>query len=455
MFDRPVVREGVYFLPLGGTGEIGMNLNLYLHQNKMVMVDCGSMFQDPDGVLKPRPNEFIVPDTAFVEEHRGALEAIVLTHAHEDHIGAILALWHRFPVRLYATTFTAEVLRRKIMRTAEPKFQDILSQIVIVETNVPYQIGPFVISWVPVTHSTLESNALLIETKSHTVLHTGDWKLDAKPVLGPPISTPAALGLRAHSINSVVCDSTNALKPGASVSEYEVFKGLRQTVAKASGRVFVTCFASNVSRLVSIAQVAKDTGRYLAVMGRAFENMISIAKALGYWPNNLKLYSATEVAYLPEREVLFLVTGSQGESRAALGRLSRGSHQGVDMDADDTVIFSAMRIPGNEIEISRLIANLTAKGVKVLENKTLNCAVHASGHPCQDELQALYQYVKPRIMIPTHGALAHLEKHAELASQWGIKRCLQGLNGDLFQLYPIGKHVPNFTKAERVLLGSP
>lgn len=455
MFDQPAKQHGIYFLPLGGTGEIGMNLNLYLHNNRMVMVDCGSMFQDPDGLLHPRMDEFIVPDTTFVEENRGALEALVLTHAHEDHIGAILALWHRFPTRIYASPFTAEVLRRKVARARDDRHNAILSQLVVVEPKHWYQIGPFDIQWIPLTHSTLESHGLVIKTAAHTVFHTGDWKLDAKPVLGPATPNSLALALSDMRIDSVVCDSTNALKAGHSVSEHAVYLGIKKTVGDLNGRVFVTCFASNVARLVSIAKVARDTGRYLAVIGRAFENMISIARQLGYWPDQLKIYSGNEVAYLPKDEVMYLVTGSQGESRAALSRLSKGSFHGVDMEEGDSVIFSSMRIPGNEVEIARLIANLKARKVSVLENDMLTQDVHASGHPCRDELRDLYQAIKPKIMVPTHGTEAHLEEHAQVAKECGVRRRLVGVNGDLFQLHPVSKKYTAYAETARVILPSP
>jgi ribonuclease J len=455
VFDSPIKPNGTYFLPLGGTGEIGMNLNLYVHNHRMVMVDCGSMFQDPDSVLHPRPDEFIVPDTRFVEEHRGALEALVLTHAHEDHIGAILALWHRFPTRIYATAFTAEVLRRKVARSRDTKHQDLLAQIVVVEPAHVYQIGPFDIEWLPITHSTLESHGLLIKTSEHTIFHTGDWKFDANPVLGPATTDADSLGLGSVKIDSVVCDSTNALKAGHSVSEQAVYEGLLATVKGLQGRVFVTCFASNVARLVSVAKVAKETGRYLAVVGRAFENMISIARQLGYWPEDLKIYPPSEASYLPRHEVLYLVTGSQGEPRAALSRLSRGQFGAAEMEEGDAVIFSSMRIPGNEVEIARLVANLRALKVTVLENDSLEANVHASGHPCREELKNLYQTLKPRVMVATHGTLEHLEQHVALAKDNGVRRALSGLNGDLFQLHPVSKRFSNYADTGRVLLTSP
>lgn len=455
MFDKPVKQDGLYFLPLGGTGEIGMNLNLYLHNNHMIMVDCGSMFQDPDGVLHPRVDEFIVPDTHFVEENRGALQAIILTHAHEDHIGAILALWHRFPTRIYATPFTAEVLRRKVARSRDDRHNDILAQIVVVETNHWYQVGPFDIQWKPLTHSTLESNGLLIRTPVHSVFHTGDWKFDANPVIGPATPTPSEFALDDVCIDSVICDSTNALKPGHSVSEQAVMQGIRKTVAPLTGRVFVSCFASNVARLLSIAHVAKQTGRYLAVLGRAFENMISIARALDYWPKQLKIYSAAEVAYLPKEEVMYLVTGSQGEPRAALNMLTKGSFRGVDMEEGDSVIFSSMRIPGNEVEIARLIANIKARKVSVIENDMVEQDIHASGHPCRDELRHLYRHIKPKIMVATHGTAEHLYQHSLIAKECGVRRTLVGLNGDLFQLHPVSKRFEGYASTARVLLPSP
>lgn len=432
-----------------------MNLNLYIHKQRMLMVDCGSMFQDPDDVLKPRNDEMIIPDTRFVQEHRGALDAIILTHAHEDHIGALLTVWPLFPCKIFASPFAAEVLKSKVARTRKPELEVVLSALVVIEPGETYQIGVFDVRWVPMTHSTLESHGLMIDASEYRVFHTGDWKLDAKPVLGPSLKNSISLPLSNIKLDAIVCDSTNALREGHSVSEHTVYQGLRDTIKEQSGRVFVTCFASNVARLVSVARATKEAGRYLAMVGRAFENMVAIARRLGYWPDDLKIYDARETLYLPKEEVVYLVTGSQGESRAALSRLSRGSFRGIEMEAGDSVLFSSMRIPGNEIEIARLVANLKARDIAVLENSDLELDIHASGHPCIDELENLYTTLKSKTVIPTHGTAAHILANAIVAKRCGIRRALEGLNGDLFQLYPRTKIVRSFAHADRLIASSP
>ena len=440
LFTKPVVAEAVYFLPLGGTGEIGMNLNLYIHKQRMIMVDCGAMFQDPDDVLKPRNDEMIIPDTRFVQEHRAVLDAIILTHAHEDHIGALLSVWPLFPCKIFASPFAAEVLKAKVARARKPELQAVLSALVVIEPGKTYQIGVFDIRWVPMTHSTLESHGLLIESAECRVFHTGDWKLDAKPVLGPKLESSAQLRLATTKVDAVVCDSTNALKEGRSVSEHLVYEGLRDTIRAQTGRVFVTCFASNVARLVSVAKATKASGRYLAMVGRAFETMVAIARRLDYWPAELKIYDARETLYLPKEEVVYLVTGSQGESRAALSRLSKGAFRGIEMEAGDSVIFSSMRIPGNELEIARLATNLKAREITVIENS---------------ELVDLYTTLKPKIVVPTHGTTKHIAANASTAKRCGVRRALEGVNGDLFQLYPRTQITRSFADTDRFVVSSP
>ena len=423
----------LWFLPLGGTGEIGMNMNLYGHADQWLMVDCGVTFHEP---LKPEfaavEHDVVCADPQFITRQREQLAGLIITHAHEDHIGAVEDLWPRLRCPIYTTRFTAAVLRRKLSYT---DFADRV-EIIEVETGQTHTIGPFKVTWLELTHSIPEPHALLIETAAASVLHTGDWKIDPHPVLGRPFNPKPLQQLADLSIDALVGDSTNALKAGHSVSEQAVYEGLYEAVKAAPKRVVVGCFSSNIARLITLAKVAEATGRHLALFGRSLQNMVNAARSVGLWPEAIQLTRPEHIGYLPANEVLVVATGSQGEPRAALHRLAEDSHPLLALDPDDFIVFSSMIIPGNEDEIAALVQRFHQRGIKTLQAHQSATPIHASGHPCKDELKALYNWVKPRIAIPTHGEPEHLEAHAKLARQQGVPFALVGRNGDLFRIAP-------------------
>ncbi|OCW92884.1 ribonuclease J [Alishewanella sp. HH-ZS] len=441
--------QDLWFLPLGGCGEIGMNLNLYGHAGRWLMVDCGVTFYNP---LQPQTQppqhtaEVQAADPSFIAAQRENLCGIVITHAHEDHIGALPYLWPRLQAPVYCTPFAAEVLRRKLVRT------DLVEQIPIIEIppGGTCQIGPFLVNWLNITHSIPECQALLISTPAGKVFHTADWKMDPAPMLGRPFKPQVFKRLAAQGITAMVCDSTNALKSGFSLSETACFHALREVVSQAPKRVLVTGFSSNIGRLISLGRIAQQTGRYLALFGRAMENMVGAARACGYWPDDLPLIDNAHIGFLPAEEVLVAATGSQGEPRAALNKLAEDRHPQLLLAKDDLVIFSANLIPGNEMLVSRLVDKLKAKQLQVLQAADTLLPIHVSGHPNQGELAEMYQAVKPAVAIPVHGEAAHMQANAAIAREVGVPQQLLGQNGDLFVLAPKPRIWPGFVKAGRV-----
>lgn len=420
-----------WFLPLGGTGEIGMNMNLYGHDGNWLMVDCGVTFDEP---LSPGEDasELVCADPTFISERKDRLAGIIITHAHEDHMGALPWLWSRFPVPVYTTPFTAELLRRKIQSNNRP----FSNQIIEVTSGQTCQIGPFSVTWQATTHSLPEPQSLLITTSQGSVFHTADWKIDKKPVTGEPFNENQIRQLTSLDILAMVGDSTNALKPGHSVSENTCARGLHKLISEATGKVVVTCFATNIARLISLADIARRTGRYVALSGRSLHNSVAAARITGHWPEELAFQDLKNIGYLPDNEIMTIATGSQGEERAALARLAQDSFHDLQLDAGDTVIFSAMRIPGNEEKIDRVIEKLEGKGINVCQADDTDIPIHASGHPNVEELKAMYAMVTPRIAIPVHGEPPHLKRHGEIAKEMGIRSQLIGKNGDLFCLAP-------------------
>ncbi|CAI8188994.1 MAG: Ribonuclease J [Glaciecola sp. HTCC2999] len=422
-------------MPLGGCGEIGMNLNLYGHNGQWLMVDCGLTFNSP---LNPahdkdeyvKRHELVAADPTFIEDRRDQLAGIIITHAHEDHVGGIPYLWERFKQPIYTTKFTAEVLRRKL---SEVEFGHLVD-IVEIEPLDEFTIGPFSVKWLPITHSLPEPCGLLIKTPAGKVFHTGDWKLDSNPVVGEGVNRDHFMQLASLNIDAMVCDSTNALKHGNSVSESACESGLYHYINSAPKRVVVTCFASNIARLITLARVAQRTGRRMAVFGRSLVNMIGIARRTGYWPEDCIIIDRRHVGYLPEEEVLVVATGSQGEPRAALGQLAKDNHRDLSLSAKDTVIFSTITIPGNEKPIEQLVKALSSRHIQVVQAHDAVLPIHASGHPNEQELKSMYQWVKPAISVPVHGEPEHLQRHSEIAIDSGVKSRLVGQNGDLFQL---------------------
>ncbi|MFT5542523.1 MAG: ribonuclease J [Glaciecola sp.] len=428
-----------------------MNMNLYGHNNQWLMVDCGVTFKAPldqsdDESTTVKRFDMVAPDPVFIENRQESLCGIVITHAHEDHVGAVPALWKKFTCPVYTTKFTAEVLRRKLSGTDIAE----LIKIVVVEPGDTITIGHFTVSWLSITHSLPDAQALFIQTPVGSVFHTADWKIDFNPITDAPFDSAPFKALAKMKPTAMVCDSTNALRSGYSLSEGDCELGLLRTIQKQQGRVIVTCFGSNVARLISLARVAAKTGRYMTLLGRSLENMYSIARSTGYWPDELKISHRRDIGYLPKHEVMIVATGSQGEPRAALGRLAADSHPNCEVDAGDTLIFSSITIPGNEKAIDNMIAKLKQKGLKCIQSSTSEFIIHASGHPNEQDLCDMYDWVKPKVAIPVHGESMHLQANANIAKQQGIDKQLVGLNGDLFQLAPVIKHIKNAAKVGRI-----
>ena len=429
------------FLALGGSGEIGMNVNLYGCQGKWVMVDLGLTFADPayPGV------ELVLPDLAFIEERKDDLLGIVLTHGHEDHIGAIPYLAADLGVPLYATPFTAGLIRLKLEE--EGLTQEV--ELNVIENEGSFALGPFGFRYVPLAHSIPEGNAVLIDTPYGRIFHTGDWKLDEKPLLGQP-STPEELtAIGDEGVLALVCDSTNVFNSEASGSEGDVHEGLMQTIAGAKGRVLVTTFASNAARLQTLGEVANAVGRKLCVAGRSLDRIISTARTAGY----LKDFPATvdwdDVMALPHNEVMIIATGGQGEARAALSRIAFDSHP-IKLDEGDLVVFSSKQIPGNEIAIGRIQNALAAKGVLMVTDR--QAEVHVSGHPGRPELESMYRWVRPQILLPVHGERRHMAEQARLGLATGVPAAVVQSNGDLLRLAPNGPEIIGHEGTGRLVL---
>jgi ribonuclease J len=423
MTDAPA---DLVFLPLGGSGEIGMNLNLYGYGGDWIVVDCGVSFGDDS---MPGIDMFMA-DPAFIAERRDRLKGIVLTHAHEDHLGAVAHLWPRLRVPVYATAFAAAILRGKL---EEAK---LLGQVDLREVPVGGRIvlGPFTIDLVTVTHSLPEPNALAIRTPAGTILHTADWKLDPEPLLGPTADLDAMRRLGDEGVLAVVGDSTNVFVPGAAGSEASVRASLIELVGKCRGGVAVACFASNVARMSSIAAAAAAHGRKVALAGRSLWKFDAAARGLGLLDGTAAFIEDAEAERLPPDRVLYLCTGSQGESRAALARIASGAHAHVHLGKGDTVIFSSRIIPGNERPIYRMQNLLARAGVEILTHK--DHFVHVSGHPARDEIAELYRLLRPRYVVPTHGERVHLDEHARLVEELGAGRPIVIENGDMLRLGP-------------------
>jgi ribonuclease J len=423
-------REELVFAPLGGVGEIGMNLALYgfgpERNRRWLIVDFGVAFAGDDlpGI------DLIMPDIAYVLEERRNVLGIVLTHAHEDHFGALLDLWPRLRVPVYATPFSAALLESK--RLSEPLAPEIDIRVVPVGGRI--NLGPFDVEFVSVAHSIPESNALIIRTALGSVLHTGDWKIDPTPLLGPPTDEPRLRALGDAGCLALVGDSTNAVRDGRSPSEADVAKTLAALIAEARGRVAVTTFASHVARLRAVAAAARAADRDVVVVGRAMDRVVQVARETGYLDGVQDFLSAESYGYLPPDKVVALCTGSQGEPRAALSRIARDEHPEVTLAKGDRVIFSARPIPGNEKAIAGVINGLVRQGVEVITDRTH--LVHVSGHPRRDEMADMYRWVRPQIAVPVHGEALHLNEHAKLARAAGVNDVILCANGDLVRLAP-------------------
>lgn len=417
------------------------------------MVDCGVTFKEPldPSNTTPAANELfdvVGADPEFIVQHKEHLAGIVITHAHEDHVGAIPYLWQRFQVPIYTTAFTAEVLRRKLAQT---KLADKVPIVVVGSGNVQ-KIGVFEVQWLAITHSIPEPHGLVIKTPAGNIFHTADWKIDVDPVVGKGFQSRPFKRMAEQNITAMVCDSTNALRSGHSVSESACYPGLKAYIEAAEGRVVVSCFSSNIARLLTLGRIAKETGRYMALMGRSIQNMVSIARVTGHWDETIPLAEQRHIGFLPRNEILAVATGSQGEPRAALQRLANDSYRDLNLDKGDLVLFSSMIIPGNEEPIKNVVKALKAKGLQVVQAHESEQPIHASGHPCQEELRLMYSWVKPHIAIPVHGEAEHIASSASIAKECGVPVQMAGLNGDLYILAPKLELRRNMVRTGRIPL---
>jgi ribonuclease J len=419
------------FAPLGGIGEIGMNLSIYGfgddRRRQWIIVDCGVSFASEEHLPGV---DLILPDIRYLIEERKNILGLVLTHGHEDHMGALIDLWLRLKAPIYATPFTAALFEAR--RASEPGAPEIPMQVVPAGGHLA--LGPFAIDFINVAHSIPESNALAIRTAAGTVLHTGDWKIDPAPLIGAPTDAAKLTALGDEGVLALVGDSTNAIREGRSPSESEVAKTLAELIRTAPRRVAVTTFASHVGRIRAVAEAARAADREVVVVGRAMERVVQVARETGYLNGLQDFRSVESYGYLPPDKVVALCTGSQGEPRAALARIAEDEHPDVTLSRGDRVIFSARPIPGNEKAIARVINGLIEQGVEVITDRTH--LVHVSGHPRRDELRDMIGWVRPRILIPAHGEALHLAAHADLARRVGVPQVLVCRNGDLVRLAP-------------------
>lgn len=440
--DRAIERDdkGVFFLPLGGTGEIGMNLNLYAYRGQWLMLDCGVTFgsEEHAGV------DVIMPDPAFIVERRDQLLGIVATHAHEDHIGAIPYLWPQLRCPIWATPFTASLLRAKL---AEAGLLDQV-ELTVIPLSGRFQIGPFDLELITLTHSIPEPNAVAIRTPVGTIMHTGDWKLDPEPLIGDVTDEAALTRIGDEGVLAMVGDSTNALKEGISGSEGELREALTELVGRYEGRVAVACFASNVARLHTIARAAQAHGRDVALVGRSLVRIDKAARENGYLTDLPRFLTEDEAGYVPSDRILLICTGSQGEPRAALSRIARGDHPNIALDEGDVVIFSSKIIPGNEKGIAQLQNALVRLGAEVVTEA--DHFVHVSGHPARAELVRMYQMVRPHVAIPVHGEARHLAAHAKLAMECQVAEALVIENGDVVRIDTRGATVAGQVPSGRI-----
>jgi ribonuclease J len=407
-----------------------MNLAAYgygpEHDREWIIVDCGVSFAGPDlpGV------DLIFPDIRFLQEQRGSVKGMIITHAHEDHYGAVTDLWPMLQVPVYATPFTAALLAAK--RESEPGAAKV--PVTIFNAGDRFKVGSFEIEAVNVTHSIPEPVALAIRTPLGTVVHTGDWKIDATPSLGRPTDEKRLREIGEEGVLALICDSTNAMREGVSPSEKDVVKSLREVIQEATGRVAVTTFSSNVGRIRSISTAATEAGRQVLLLGRSMKRVADVAGELGYLEGLPDFLGEQDFGYIPREKAVIILTGSQGESRAALARLSRDEHPSVALSKGDTVVFSSRAIPGNERGILEIKNALIDRGIKIVEDGEK--LVHVSGHPRRNELRQMYEWVKPKIAVPAHGEAAHLTAHAELARSLGVPEVVSIRNGKMIRLAP-------------------
>ena len=423
-------KEEFIFCPLGGSGEIGMNMNLFAYGNpenrKWIIVDIGVTFADDTipGV------DLIYPDPGFIVDKKNDLLGLVLTHAHEDHIGAIAHIWPKLGCNIYATPFTSVLIKEKF----KEKKIDIGNKLKIVELNGNVNLGPFKIEFVTLTHSILEPNGLSIETPSGTVLHTGDWKCDPNPLIGETINEKKLKQIGDNGVIAMICDSTNVFSPGRAGSELDVRNSLLNIMKNSPRRLIVTSFASNVARMESVFYCAEQIGRQVCLVGRSMHRIYKAARQCGYLKNLIEPIDPREAKNFSKKKIVYLCTGSQGEPNGAMMRISNYIHPDVMIESGDKVIFSSKIIPGNEKKLYKLHNQLVKNGVEVISEE--NAFVHVSGHPNREDLKDMYKWVKPQSIIPVHGEHRHMIEHISFAKEMQIPFPVQVENGDIVQLYP-------------------
>lgn len=418
------------FLPLGGLGEIGMNAALYGYGPKKnrewILVDCGISFAGPEapGV------DIYLPDLRYIETQKDRLKAIIITHAHEDHIGAVMDLWPRLKAPIYATRFAADLL--EVRRFQEPGAKPI--PINVVEPGKRFDCGPFNVEMIRVAHSIPESTALALRTPAGTLVHTGDWKIDKSPVVGWTTDEERLRAIGDEGVLALICDSTNVNRDGISPSEADVSASLKDIIGQAKSRVAVTTFASNVARIRSVAEAAAANNREVVVVGRAMDRVIQVSRELGMLDGLPPFKTADAFSYLPRNKCVLLLTGSQGEPRAAMARVAEGQHPAIALAPGDLAIFSSRTIPGNEKAVGKIINGLTRMGIDVITDR--DGLVHVSGHPRRGELEQMYAWVRPQTAIPAHGEPYHLHEHAKLARKLGVPNVVEATDGELVALAP-------------------
>lgn len=415
--------DDVWFLPLGGANEIGMNLNLFGHDGQWLMVDCGVTFHDRLGI------EIFTPDPTFIAKRHKKLCGLVLTHAHEDHIGALPYIWPFLRCPIYATPFTAEVVRNKMNQTQWKNEVEII----VKPLSSSFNVGPFGIEYITLTHSIPEPNAVSITTPLGTILHTGDWKIDPRPLVGEATNAERLIALGDQGVHTMICDSTSVFVEGESGSEDLVREELTRVIGSyKKERLFVACFASNVARMESVMLAAEAAGRQVILAGRSLERMFNAARECGYLQKVKNWTSPRAASKLADAQTLVLCTGSQGEARAALSRMANGNHPDIRVKTGDVIIFSSRVIPGNEKAISAMQNNLVRAGAKVVTSN--DEAIHVSGHPAREELRQMYRWVRPHNAIPVHGEARHLVEQAVLAREEGVRNVVVPENGTLISL---------------------
>ncbi len=432
---KPATPELV-FLPLGGIGEIGLNVYLYglgpAEDRTWLMIDCGITFPNDSepGV------DIVLPDLRFIEEERKSLAGILITHAHEDHIGAVAEMWPRLRAPVYVTKFAAHLLKQKLQEQAHGAEVPVI----VMAQNSRFNIGPFDVDLITVAHSIPESNAIFLRTPAGNVIHTADWKFDDTPAYGDPSDEAKLARCGEEGVRALICDSTNALLEGISHTEQEVADNLKHMIGRMKGRIAITTFASNVARLIAIAEAARAANRELVLVGRAMHRVVEAARDTGLWPEHLTYLDQDMFPSLPRDRVVALVTGSQGEQQAALARIARGEHPLVKLDMGDSIIFSSRTIPGNEPGVIRIQNQLADRGIAIVTENP-DGAIHASGHPRKGELTRMYRLTRPAYLVPMHGEARHLEAHAAHAEAHGIMAVRRVRDGRLLHLGPHDPHI--------------